>query len=80
MIVTRIEPQKLLRLSGPMGMSHLPVNNAFIFELQPKNGGRKTLLRFCQRTFGFLTADVKTKFSGGWKQLLSQLKDLAEAS
>jgi|SRR5882672_86948 len=79
MIVTRIEPQKLLRLAGPMGMSHLPVNNAFIFELQPKSGGKKTLLRFCQRTYGFLTPDIKKMFAGGWKQQLSQLKDLAES-
>jgi hypothetical protein len=26
-IVTHIEPGKLLRINGPMGMSHLPVNN-----------------------------------------------------
>ncbi|HEV8606816.1 MAG TPA: SRPBCC domain-containing protein [Tepidisphaeraceae bacterium] len=78
MIVTRIEPEKLLRLSGPMGLSHLPVNNAFIFELQPKSGGKKTLLRFCQRTFGLLTSDIKKNFGGGWKKLLPQLKELAE--
>src|SRR3954471_10230668 len=38
-IVTYIEPNKLIRFSGQMGMSHLPVMNAFIFELQPKGKG-----------------------------------------
>jgi uncharacterized protein YndB with AHSA1/START domain len=77
-IVTRIEPEKLLRMSGPIGLSHLPVNSVYIFELQPKKDGKETLLRFGQRTFGFLTADVKKSYGGGWKKLLPQLKELAE--
>ena len=76
LVVTYIEPGKLLRMSGPMGLSHLPVCNAFIFELQPK--GKGTLLRFCQRSFGYMDADVGKRYAGGWKQLLQQIKELAE--
>ena len=61
-----------------MRRSRLPVNNALIWELQPKNNGKTTLLRFCHRCFGFLTPDVKKNFAGGWKQLWPQLKALAE--
>lgn len=78
-IVTLIEPGKLLRMSGPIGMSHMPVNSVYIFELQPRNDGKGTLLRFGQRTYGFLTPDVKKNFGGGWKKLLPQLKELAES-
>ncbi len=77
MTITRIEPNKLLRAMGPMGMSHLPVNNAFIFELQPR-GKNGTLLRFCQRTFGFITPEVQKDYAGGWKQLLPQIKRMSE--
>ena len=76
MIVTYLEPGKLLRMSGPMGLTHLPVNSVFIFELQPR--GKGTLLRFCQRSFGFIDPTVKTRYSQGWKQLLSQMKAMAE--
>jgi uncharacterized protein YndB with AHSA1/START domain len=77
-IVTRIERNKLLRINGHMGMSHLPVQNAMIWELQPRKGGKATQLRFCQRTFGYLTADIEKNFQGGWKRLFVQLKELAE--
>lgn len=76
-IITQIEPNKLLRMAGPMGLTHLPVNNVFIFELQPR-GKNGTLLRFAQRTFGYIDADVKKRYHGGWKQLLPQIKAMAE--
>jgi uncharacterized protein YndB with AHSA1/START domain len=76
--VTRIEPQKLLRLAGHMGQSHVPVNSAFIFELQPKDNGKSTLLRIGQRTFGFTTPDLKKRMTQGWTKLLGQLKARAE--
>jgi uncharacterized protein YndB with AHSA1/START domain len=74
--VTYIEPNKLLRLSGPLGMSHLPVLHVFIFELQPD--GKGTLLRFCQRTYGNLTPKMKEDFQGGWPALFKELKKIAE--
>jgi uncharacterized protein YndB with AHSA1/START domain len=77
-IITRIEPHKLLRLSGPMGMTHLPVQNVVIFELKPRGGGKKTLLRLAQRTFGYIDKDVKKRYASGWKQLLPNLKKIAE--
>ena len=76
--VARLEPERLLRLNGPMGMTHLPVSNVMIFELQPTDGGKTTLLRFCQRTYGLLTPDIKKKMSGGWNILMSNIKVLAE--
>jgi uncharacterized protein YndB with AHSA1/START domain len=74
--VTHMEPNKLLRLSGSFGMTHLPVCNAYIFELSPR--GKGTLLKFCQRTFGALTPDVSKQYRGGWKKLTQQLKAIAE--
>ena len=75
--ITHMEPGKLLRMAGPMGMSHVPTNNVFIFELQPR-GKNGTLLRFCQRTFGYLTPGVGKDYQGGWNQLLPKIKALAE--
>ena len=76
--VTHVETGKLLRLSGPMGLSHLPVSNVFVYELQPGKDGKSTLLRTGQRTFGFLTPSVKKDYSGGWKQLMAKVKAVAE--
>jgi hypothetical protein len=59
-----------------MGVSHLPVNNVFIFELQPN--GKGTLLKLCHRAFGFMDSGMKGRYTGGWKKLLPQLKELAE--
>ena len=79
-IVAHLEREKLLRINGPMGMTHLPAMNVMIWELQPQQGGRATKLRFCQRAFGYITADLQKNFKGGWKQLWPQLKALAEQS
>ena len=79
-MVGHIEREKLLRINGPMGMTHLPVMNTMIWELVPQKGGKATKLRFCQRTFGYITADIKKNFQGGWKQLWPQLKELAEGA
>jgi uncharacterized protein YndB with AHSA1/START domain len=76
--VTQVEPEKLLRLQGTMGMNHIPVTSAVIFELQPTKDGKETLLRVGQRTYGYMTADVKKGFGKGWKQLLGQLKEAVE--
>ncbi|MBC8107233.1 MAG: SRPBCC domain-containing protein [Anaerolineae bacterium] len=76
-IVTHIEPGKLLRLHGQMGNTHLPMDGVFIFELQERKPAG-TLLRFCQRTFGLLDADVAKKMKGGWGKLLPQIKEMAE--
>ena len=77
-IVTRIEPNRLLRLSGPIGQSHVPVHNVAIFELQPKKDGKTTLLRLGHRSFGFNDAESSKRFAGGWGQLLPNIKKVAE--
>jgi uncharacterized protein YndB with AHSA1/START domain len=75
-IVTYIEPHKLIRFSGQMGMSHLPVISAFIFQLEPKGNG--TLLKLCHRCYGMIDTEAKQRYSGGWKQLLAKLKAFSE--
>ena len=77
-MVTHIEREKLLRINGPMGASHLPLMSAMIWELTPRDGGKGTTMRFCHRAFGYITADLKKNYQGGWKQLWPQLKGLAE--
>ncbi len=77
-IVAHWEPGKLLRINGPMGMTHLPVSNTMIWELQPKKDGNATLMRFCQRAYGLMTPNAQKNYQGGWKQLLPQLKAIAE--
>jgi uncharacterized protein YndB with AHSA1/START domain len=77
-VVTCIEPGKLLRISGQLGMTHLPVQTVVIFELQPKSNGKTTLLRLGHRTYGFVDADVEKRFKGGWSHLLPQIKAVAE--
>ena len=76
--VAYVEPGKLLRLVGQLGMTHLPITTVLIFELQPKAGGKSTLLRLGQRSFGFIDADMKKRYSNIWKHLLPQLRELAE--
>ena len=76
--VTYFEPGKLLRISGQLGMTHLPMQAVVIFELQPKGDGKKTLLRVGTRMYGFMLGDVKKNIQGGWKHFLGQLKTLAE--
>lgn len=76
--VVYIEPGKLLRVAGQLGLTHLPVNSVIIFELQPKPDGKSTLLRVGTRMFGYMDPDVKKRYKGGWKQLLERLKDIAE--
>ena len=78
--VSHIEPEKLLRINGPMGMSHLPVSNTMIWELSPGKNGKGTLLRFCQRAYGLMTPGMQKDYQRGWKQLLPQIKALAEKS
>lgn len=79
-VVGHLEREKLLRINGPMMMTHLPVTNAMIWELVPSKDGQATTLRFCQRTFGYITADLKKNFQGGWNKLWPNLKALAEQS
>ena len=76
--VVYLEPGKLLRINGQLGLTHLPVNCVVIFELQPQNDGKATLLRIGMRIFGFIDADVKERYEGAWQKLMGQIKTLAE--
>ncbi|HVT82032.1 MAG TPA: SRPBCC domain-containing protein [Phycisphaerae bacterium] len=76
--VTYYEPGKLLRIAGPLGMTHLPVNSVIIFELQPEADGKSTLLRVGTRMMGFMDGDIGERFKGGWQKLLGSLKAASE--
>ena len=76
--VTHIEPGKLLRFSGQMGMTHVPCLCVFIFELQPKNDGKGTLLRVGQRVSGYMDPEAEKRSEGGWQQLMGNLKKASE--
>lgn len=77
--ITHLEPNKLIRFSGPVGLSHLPVNNVMIFELQAKDGGKSTLLRTGQRLFGFITSDIEGNYQKGWGSLMQMIKTVVES-
>jgi uncharacterized protein YndB with AHSA1/START domain len=76
--VVYVEPGKLLRIAGQLGMTHVPVSSVIIFELQPQKDGIATLLRIGTRMFGFMDPDVKKHYQEGWKNLFGQLKAAAE--
>ena len=76
--VAYIEPGKLLRVMGQLGMTHLPVMSVIIFELQPKQDGKATLLRVGTRMFGFMDLDRKKHMKDAWKRLMGNIKALAE--
>jgi hypothetical protein len=76
--VAYVEPGKLLRIVGQIGATHLPVTTVVIFELQPQDGDKATLLRLGQRSFGLIDADMKMRANNMWKRLLPQLKELSE--
>ena len=63
-------------LSGPIGLTHLPVNNVFIFELQPKNGGKRSTLLRARTAYLRLRRcrSVKKLIFGGWKHVFATLK------
>jgi uncharacterized protein YndB with AHSA1/START domain len=76
--VVYIEPGKLLRVHGPLGLTHLPVTSVIIFELQPKQDGKATLLRVGTRMFGFMDLDRKKHMKDAWRKLMGNIKVLAE--
>ena len=76
--VLLIEPGTLLRLSGPLGLSHLPLSTVVIFELTPQDEGKATLLKVGMRSSGLMDAEVETRYQGAWQQLLPQIKVAAE--
>jgi uncharacterized protein YndB with AHSA1/START domain len=78
--VVHVEPGKLLRIHGPIAQTHVPVMHATIFELQPQKDGKSTLLRFGQRTMGYLSEDIQKGMNEGWNKLFGQLKAAAESA
>ena len=48
--------------ASQLGMTHVPVNSVIIFELQPEDGGKSTLLRVSTPIMGFMDPDIKKRF------------------
>jgi uncharacterized protein YndB with AHSA1/START domain len=76
--IVHLEPKKLLRVRGAFGLTHLPATSVVIFELQPKNDGKATLLRLGHRTYGYMDPGVQQRYTNGWGKFLPLLKGLAE--
>lgn len=74
--VTYLEPNKQLRLAGPMGMAG-PVHGVSTFELEDQ--GAATLLKLSHRAIGPVTEEAKANYAKGWTSLLGKhLKAFAE--
>ena len=60
---------EVLRLTGPLGMSGA-VNSTYTYELVEKGG--KTLVKLSHQAFGFVDAETKKSYAGGWTFLLAK--------
>ncbi|MCC6794385.1 MAG: SRPBCC domain-containing protein [Candidatus Hydrogenedentes bacterium] len=71
-----IKAPNILEISGPMFMSY-PVLNHFEVRLSEHEG--KTRLNFRHRAVGPVDEQTRTGVSGGWKEMLDELKRDSEA-
>lgn len=72
--VTRIIPDELLELSGPLHLGLL----VSVTTLALEDFEEGTRLRFSQRAFGHSDPDLATRASQGWDTILSALRDHSE--
>ncbi len=76
-VVTAIERNKQLTLSGPMGMSGA-VSGIITYALEPA-GKSATTLKLTHRAIGEVTEETRQNYSGGWSDLLAtRLKQFVE--
>lgn len=74
--VTFIEPRRLVRLNGPLGMHTLPVNSVYSYELTEVTGG--TLLKLSHRAVGLLDPGWARSHKSGWQELWGHLTAFVE--
>ena len=74
--VTFIQPRKLIRFTGPLGMHALPVNSVYSYELVEVAGG--TMLRLSHHAIGLLDAGWAKSLESGWRELWVNLAAFAE--
>ncbi|HSA92549.1 MAG TPA: metalloregulator ArsR/SmtB family transcription factor [Terriglobales bacterium] len=75
-VVTAIERDHKLTLSGPMGMSGA-VSGVIGYELEPD--GKGTRLKLSHRAIGEVTEQTRANYTGGWNDLLAtRLKAFVE--
>jgi len=76
--VTRIEKERVLQISGPMGTGKA-VEGVACFTLEPVAKGKSTELLLEHRMSGQVDAQMRSGYEAGWKDLLGvRLKELAE--
>jgi uncharacterized protein YndB with AHSA1/START domain len=75
--VTYVQPERVLRISGPMGMSGAAVY-VKTYRLEPVDGG--TVVRTTAATLGAVTADTRENYRSGGDEVLRSLKTFAESS
>lgn len=73
-MVTRIVPDELLELSGPLHLGLLLSKTTFALE----DFEEGTLLRFAQRAFGDADPDVAKHSAPGWNKILNALRQHTE--
>jgi uncharacterized protein YndB with AHSA1/START domain len=74
--VTYLDPPRMLRLAGPMGMEGAVIST-MVFELTAEEHGTSLLLT--HDILGALSAETAEDYEAGWKALLGQtLKAYAE--
>ncbi len=74
--VTYLEPNKKLRMTGPMGMRG-PVMGTIAFDLVAEGNG--TRLKLSHRVMGAVNDDDRETYTHGWQELLGKhLKRLVE--
>lgn len=75
--VMHVEPPRLLRLHGPLGMGRLPCASVYEFHLEPA-GGSGTRVRLVHRAHGLLDPAWKRAHEKGWSEMWPHLAALAE--
>lgn len=77
--VMHVEPPKLLRLHGPLGMGRLPCASVYEFHLEAGKGGRGTRIRLVHRAHGLLDPAWKRAHESGWREMWPHFRALAES-
>ena len=74
--VTHLETERLLRLSGALGMS-LPVSSCYEYRLTD-GPGQSTVLHLTHRAIGILMKDWKQRHEDGWAEMMKNLTAFTE--